>query len=173
MEPINASERTTALLKYLGITVFVLVLVLFVFYFDTLVVPQQVTMLTRENELLRANSKQNTIAIRQMDSLNSKLMRYDLEPNKEIARKYLDNDVIQFYSNYQSDSSDFGKIMQRVAAAYKNAIFDKGKLADAGTSSAAKAEMEKKIIDLKKDLDDAKRDLKDANMQLLIYKKQP
>ena len=170
MEPLNSKDRTVALVKFLALAFLVLALAIFVAYFDNNIDSRQIDILKAENTALKAKTKQAKEAITQLDTINSQLQRFDTEPNKQFAKDLIQRNITTLYTTYANDSSDFGKVLKRTSLVYDIDMIDKSKISMGAASSADKAEMEKKIAELKADLKDAQTNLIQCQMTLKMNK---
>jgi len=162
MKPLNAQERTFGLLKFAGLFVFTLVLVLFAVYFDFSAVPKAELegYKTQVNELQATVQSDNKL-ISQITDLNNNLVQYQSNPTNAIAASAVGNGITGLADLAKKDSVSFtGKLSGQIVTGYGIAVSSINKSAGSGNASD----------DLKKAKDDLKAcqdDVKDKNQQIL------
>lgn len=162
MKPLNAQERTFGLLKFAGLFVFTLILVLFAVYFDFSAVPKaEVEGYKSQINDLQATVQSDNKLISQIADLNNNLIQYQSNPGNAIAASAVGNGITALSDMAKKDSVSFtGKLSGQVVTGYGIAVSSINKTVGSGNASD----------DLKKVKDDLKAcqdDVKDKNQQIL------
>lgn len=166
MEPLNGKERTSALLKFLGLFLVTVILVNVAIYFSLQMPEKQLALLKEENSRLKVETLNTGLWLTTVDSVRSQLERYNAEPNK-IRLELEINDRINALTKFGiKDSSKFGDILTRVANAYSENLVLKKNLLNSGDCSTKIAELEKEKAELKTDLKSCKDELVDKQFKL-------
>lgn len=162
MKPLNAKERSSGLLKFAGLFVFTLILVLFAVYFDFSSVPKgEVENYKRQVSELQATVQTDNKLIGQIAELNNNLIQYQGNPGNTIAASAVGNGITDLTGISKKDTLSFtGKLAGQIVTGYGVAVSAINKAVGSGNTSD----------DLKKAKDDLKAcqdDLKDKNQQIL------
>lgn len=162
MEPLNSQERATGLLKFAGIFLFTIVLVIFAVYFDTQAVPKkQLSNYKEENASLRALVETDNKLINQISDLNTSFVQFQNNPGNTIAANAVANGISGLTDLAKKDSTSYtGKLCGQIVTGYGIAAATINKLKDSGSN----ADDAKKLKD---DLKQCQDDLKDKNNQIL------
>ena len=166
MDALNEKERTIALVKFLGMFLVTVILVLVAAFYGTKAPQQQLNLLTSENAQLKVGLKNTRSIITSMDSIAAKMGRYNTELNKEILAREI-ADELQALSRYSyKDTTDFGNILSRVGLEYKFHLADKKALSTSGDCSATLIKMQMENEKLVRDLKDCNQDLTNLNLKI-------
>jgi hypothetical protein len=162
MKPLNSSERATGLLKFAGVFLFTIILVLFAVYFDFQAVPQkQLSNYKDENAKLDTLVKTDTKLIGQLADLNSSFVQFQNNPGNTIAANAVANGITSLADLSKKDSTSYtGKLCGQIVTGYGIAAATINRLKDSGSN----ADDAKKLKD---DLKACQDDLKDKNNQIL------
>jgi hypothetical protein len=162
MKPLNARERTFGLLKFSGLFVFTLILVLFAVYFDFSAVPKaEVEGYKSQVSTLQATVQTDNKLLSQIADLNNNLIQYQNNPSNTIASSAVGNGITSLSDMAKKDSVSFtGKLSGQVVTGYGIAVSSINKTVGSGNASD---ELKKAKDDLKTCQDD----VKDKNQQIL------
>lgn len=162
MEPLNSKERAAGLLKFAGIFLGTILLVIFAVYFDFQAVPKkQLSNYKEENEKLQALVETDNKLIGQISDLNTSFVQFQNNPGNTIAANAVANGITGLADLAKKDSTSYtGKLCAQVVTGYGIAAASISKLKDSGSN----ADDAKKLKD---DLKACQDDLKDKNNQIL------
>jgi hypothetical protein len=158
MEPLNTKERTIGLLKFIGLFLVLFVLAIVAISFDFKLPKKQIQLLREENARLSADNVSKKSVVVLVDSLNSKMLRYDTETNKVFIETQINSDINRLITVARDDSSDFGFLLANISKEYLRHLDDKKKIGDGASWSEKIADRDKEIADLKTELKGLKRD---------------
>lgn len=168
MEALNSKERTIALLKFLGIFLVLIILIVWGVYYDYNMPTKERDMYKAENESLRGTQQNQHVILATMDSLYYQLGRYD---NGSDSKMLLDikikGEISTLMTLSGSDSvSNFGKIINRAFSTYLSWYSDKQKIGSLGNTASSVSDKDKQIQKLTDDNKQMQRDLDEVRLNL-------
>ena len=162
MKPLNAKERTIGLVKFAGLFLLTVVLVVFAVYFNASFIPKtELEGYKNQVTVLSAKVETDNKLIAQITDLNNNLLQYQSNPANAIASSAVGNGITALADISKKDSVSFtGKLSGQILTGYGIAVSSINKTVGSGNTSD----------DLKKTKDDLKAcqdDVKDKNQQIL------
>ncbi len=162
MKPLNAKERTIGLVKFAGLFLLTVVLVVFAVFFNTSFIPKaELEGYKNQVATLSAKVETDNKLIAQITDLNNNLLQYQSNPANAIASSAVGNGITALADISKKDSVSFtGKLSAQILTGYGIAVSSINKTVGSGNTSD----------DLKKAKDDLKAcqdDVKDKNQQIL------
>lgn len=162
MKPLNAKERTIGLVKFAGLFLLTVVLVVFAVFFNFALVPKA-EMEGYKSQVATLNAKVETDnkLVSQVTDLNNNLLQYQNNPSNTIASSAVGNGITALSDISKKDSISFtGKLSGQILTGYGIAVSSINK----GQASGNASDDLKKIKD---DLKACQDDVKDKNQQIL------
>lgn len=168
MEALNAKEKTIALLKFLGVFLVLIILIVLGVYYDYEMPGKQLKLLKAENESLRNSSRDQKLVLLTLDSLYFQLARYDKEPDQIVLNNTIGKEISRLLDIATADSTMNGKILGRTAQAFQLDFKDKQELQALGKSASALTDKDQMIKDLKSEADKNERTIEDLRLKLKL-----
>ncbi len=134
MKPLNSKERTIGLLKFIGIFLFTILLIIVAIFFDFSTVPN------KELDYYKSRCKtlQDSIAadiqlFSQLNELNNNLEQYQNNPNNIVAQTSVGAGINSLLETAKKDSLSYtGKLSGQIATGYSIAANAVVKLKQSG-----------------------------------------
>ncbi len=156
MEPINTQERNTALVKFIGIFVVTMLVVLMAAFFGMIIPTKENKSLKKENTQLGDQLRAQDQILAKMDSLELWMIELG-RPGADINMTDIRiSRMLAEMQAYENDSTTLGKIMKNVNVAYASLKNEKMNMHSTVGSS------DEEIKKLKEDMEELEEDLKDC-----------
>ena len=166
MEPLNTQERTVALFKFLALFLVTVILICWAMYYDWGIPNKQLKLLKEENAQLSAANENTRKILVTIDTIRSCMNRYPTDLNKPRLEMEINEGARQLIKYVGTDTSNFSKIVTRMADSYNQHLIDKKALLSIGNCSDKVADLEKTIKDQKDEIKDLEDDVDDLRLKL-------
>ncbi len=166
MDALNEKEKTVALVKFLGMFLLTLIVVMVAAFFGLKSPSKQVDALLVENARLKNTSANLKSVVITLDSLRAKMGRFNNDANKVILERQIADEINALGKYSLSDSSETSVILSRVGAEFQDHLADKKMLSEAGNCSGKVAELNAEMVKLTQELKDCNKELDTKSLQI-------
>lgn len=173
MKPLNEQERRIALLKFIGIFLFTIFLVVFAIYFDYSSVPAKELQYYKSRCGTLQDSIASDIALyNRLTELNTNLAKYQAAPTDPLAQTAVSSNIVALTDLAKKDSLNFsGKIAAQAAAGYTIAVSSIVKVKESGDAAGDNTKLNADLAKLQTESDKKDQQIKDLQAKIEKCKK--